>query len=275
MSLDDGRKASLRVSRAGRSFVGCYNDARTACGDRRGDPIEIVIVNRSLGVFQNVPDRKHHRREVVEPAPAMPRGRPRDPAKQEALLDAARQLFLTFGPEATMEQVIAQARVSRTTLYANYPDKVALLEAMFARESRRIVSEEFANAPLSSGIEEALTRFGEGLLGFLSDPDMLGFERLIPLVANAYPTLATRFFAAGPGRAHDILCRLLGQGRDRGELVVDDIEEAASDLLGLWQGFLRIQLSFGQARPPVGKALKRHVARGVRQFMRLYGAIPK
>ena len=222
-------------------------------------------------VFRNLPNRNQQRRMANAQTSSAPRGRPRDPAKQEALLDAARQLFLTYGPDLTMEQVIAEARVSRTTLYGNYPDKVALLEAMFARESRRIVSEEFANAPLTIGIEETLTRFGEGLLGFLSHPDMLGFERLIPLVANAYPTLAARFFAAGPGRAHDILCRLVEQGREQGELVVDNAEEAASDLLGLWQGFLRIQISFGQAPPPVGTVLRRHVTRGVQQFMRLYG----
>ena len=67
-----------------------------------------------------------------ERAPA--RGRPRNPAKQVALLDAARALFLEHGPEATMEQVIARAGVSRTTLYANFPNKGALIEAMFARE---------------------------------------------------------------------------------------------------------------------------------------------
>ena len=207
--------------------------------------------------------------------PSAPRGRPRDPAKQEALLDAARQLFLRHGPDLTMEQVITQAQVSRTTLYANYPDKVALLEAMFARESRRIVSEEFSNASLTIGVEEALTRFGERLLGFLSDHEMMAFERLIPLVATAYPTLAARFFAAGPGRAHGILCHLVEQGIERGELAAEDVEDAVSDLVGLWQGFRRIQLSFGQKRPPVGNELKRHVTRCVRQFMRLYGTTPK
>ena len=171
-----------------------------------------------------------------------------------------------------MEQVIAEAQVSRTTLYANYPDKVALLEAMFARESRRIVSEEFANASFTVGVEEALTRFGERLLGFLSDPEMMAFERLIPLVASAYPTLAARFFAAGPGRAHDILCRLVEQGCERGELAVKNVEDAVSDLFGLWQGFRRLELSFGQHRPRVDDELRHHVARCVCQFMRLYGA---
>ena len=123
------------------------------------------------------------------------RGRPRDPAKQVALLDAARELFLQHGPEATMDEVVAHAKVSRTTLYANFPDKGALIEAMFARESRRLVSEAFAE-------EDA----------------------------------------------------------------------AASDLIGLWQGFRRVEQSFGQRPPYQGDELQRFVARCVGMFFRMYGA---
>lgn len=226
-------------------------------------------------ISRNVPDREQRKRVTKISMPSAPRGRPRDPTKQAALLDAARQLFLKHGPDLTMDQVITQAQVSRTTLYANYPDKAALLEAMFARESRRIVSEEFASASFAVGVEEALTGFGERLLGFLSDREMMGFERLIPLVAHAHPTLAARFFAAGPGRAHGILCRLVEQGVERGELVVEDVEEAVSDLFGLWQGFRRIQQAFGEKRPRVGEELTRHVTRCVQKFMRLYGAARK
>lgn len=170
-----------------------------------------------------------------------------------------------------MEQVIVLAQVSRTTLYANYPDKVALLEAVFARESRRIGLEEFADISLKEGVEESLTAFGMRMLGFISDPEMMAFERLIPLVANAYPTLAAHFYAAGPGRAHGVACRIVEQGSERGELIVKNIEESVSDLFGLLQGFSRIQLSLGQIRPLVGEELQLYVARCVGQFMRLYG----
>lgn len=49
------------------------------------------------------------------------RGRPRDPAKREALLEAARKLFLELGADAvTVDQVIAGAKVSRATYYNNF-----------------------------------------------------------------------------------------------------------------------------------------------------------
>ncbi len=199
------------------------------------------------------------------------RGRPRDPAKQVALLDAARELFLQHGPEATMEQVLAHAKVSRTTLYANFPDKGALIEAMFARESHRIVSDEFAAESLTLPLDQALAGFGERFVGFLSDPETLAFERLIAQLAAAHPTLAPRFFAAGPGRAHDILRRIVAQARDRGDLAVDDVDAAVSDLIGLWQGFRRVELSFGQRAPYQGDELQRFVTRCVAMFFRMYG----
>ena len=89
-----------------------------------------------------------------------------------------------------MEQVIAYAKLSRTTIYSNFPDKGALIEAMFAREPRRIVSEEFAEASLALLLEQALTGFGERFVSLLSDPETLALERLIALVADAHPTLA-------------------------------------------------------------------------------------
>ena len=62
------------------------------------------------------------------------RGRPRDPAKLEAILDAAYDLFLDRGIAATpMDLVAERAGVSKMTVYANFQDKPALLAAVFDR----------------------------------------------------------------------------------------------------------------------------------------------
>ena len=87
--------------------------------------------------------------------------------------------------------------------------------------------------------------------------------------AKAHPTLAPRFFAAGPGRAYDVLRRILAQACDRGEIVVDDLDAAVSDLTGLWQGFRRIEQNFGQRPPHQGDELKRVVARCVATFLKM------
>jgi AcrR family transcriptional regulator len=59
---------------------------------------------------------------------AAKRGRPRDPALNEAILRATRELLLEVGyPGLSMEAVAARAQVSKPTLYLRFPTKGALV----------------------------------------------------------------------------------------------------------------------------------------------------
>src|SRR4051812_41795986 len=71
----------------------------------------------------------------VRPVVTRRRGRPRDPAIDEAILSAARTLVVEIGYAAlAMEAVAARARVSKPTLYLRYPTKGALVfEAVFGK----------------------------------------------------------------------------------------------------------------------------------------------
>ena len=201
------------------------------------------------------------------------RGRPRDPTKRAALLHAARALFLERGTGAvTLDQVVARAGVSRATLYANFGDKGELLAAVIADESDRIVSGEWARGNSDEPVERTLIRFGEGLLRFVAEADTMAFERLVGQAALAEPAHGTRFFAAGPGRVRGIVVAIIRVGQQRGELTPCDAEQAANDLLGLWQGFWRLEVQYG-CRPAIAPAeLDRFARHGVRQFLRLYAA---
>ena len=59
-------------------------------------------------------------------------GRPRDPAKVEAILDASWRLFLARGVEAvTVDEIAAEAGVSKGTIYSYFADKHALFQEIF------------------------------------------------------------------------------------------------------------------------------------------------
>ncbi|MEP7019146.1 MAG: TetR/AcrR family transcriptional regulator [Pseudonocardiales bacterium] len=62
-----------------------------------------------------------------------PRGRPRDPAINDAILTAARELLVEFGyAELSMEAVAARAGVSKPTLYLRWPSRGVLIwDAVF------------------------------------------------------------------------------------------------------------------------------------------------
>ncbi len=199
------------------------------------------------------------------------RGRPKDNAKRDAILDAARSLFLAHGPHAVALDAVADlARVSKSTFYSNFADRGSLLEALIRRESDRIVSDEDLVVVTAETLVPALTAFGLRLLRFLADPEIVGFERLIAAAARDHPDLPGRFFEAGPGRARARLALMITEGARSGALRVEDAVWAAENLVGLWQGMMRVELSMGFRPPPSDDALSARAARGVQSFLAIY-----
>jgi AcrR family transcriptional regulator len=69
------------------------------------------------------------------------RGRPRDPAINEAILTATRNLLVEVGyANLSMEAVAARAGVSKPTLYLRYPTRAVLVfEAIFGKTKVRAI----------------------------------------------------------------------------------------------------------------------------------------
>ena len=198
-------------------------------------------------------------------------GRPRDPAKREALIRSARALFLERGSDAvTMDQVLARAGVSRATLYSNFSDKTELLAAVIAAGANSFLAGVWDEQSVDQPVEQNLVRFGDRLLAFIAEAETMAFERLVAQAALAAPEHGTRFFAAGPGTARSILVAIIRAAQDRSELRQGDAGQAANDLMGLWQGMWRLEVQYGHRVGVDHAELNQQVRHGVRQFLRLY-----
>jgi len=69
---------------------------------------------------------------------ARPRGRPRSPSADEAILDAALRLLIEEGLQgATISAVAARSGVARATIYLRWPTRDALITAAFLRAKGR------------------------------------------------------------------------------------------------------------------------------------------
>ncbi len=203
------------------------------------------------------------------------RGRPKDLGKRDAILAAARELFLRHGADGiSLDLVIREAGVSKTTFYANFSDRAALLEGVIRRESKRIVPETGA-FPGNGSLAEDLEAFGVRLLSFLTHSDMVGFERLIASAARENSDVGQRFFEAGPGKSRQTLADRIARAMAAGELEVDDPVRAAEDLVGLWQGMMRVEMTMGLMRAPSADGLKARAVRGVKLFLKLYAPPPE
>ncbi|WP_022681744.1 TetR/AcrR family transcriptional regulator [Sphingobium bisphenolivorans] len=102
-------------------------------------------VDHQIGPESN-PKAGHQRRTAASARPPA-RGRPNKAAVvviDAAILDAGWALFTSLGFDATsMEAVAERARVTKTTLYARHPDKIALLRAVTHHRLKKLSREAF------------------------------------------------------------------------------------------------------------------------------------
>jgi TetR/AcrR family transcriptional repressor of mexJK operon len=205
------------------------------------------------------------------------RGRPRDLAKLEAILDAAYDLFFDRGIAATpMDLVAERAGVSKMTVYANFRDKPALLAAVF---DRRIKTMRLPDLPVGSNLNlslERLTEFGELILSILTRPEVVRETRLMAECAADQPRLAAAFYTAGRGEVLKRIAVFLKGLTERGVLAIDDPELAAEQLIGAWVGMTELRQSLGVAGPPSSNAIAKRVRYAIDTLVRAWstGADP-
>ena len=201
--------------------------------------------------------------------PVGKRGRHKDGAKRQDILDAAKRLFLERGVDVTTDEVVASAGVAKATLYANFSDKNELIEAVIQRESAAIISDGIVHEGL--GFTERLELFGERYVRFGLDKNIAGWDRLIAHGARNDPTLPNRFFDAGPGRWQALLVQLLESPDARKELSIRDANQAAADLAGLWLGLVGLQVKLGAVVSLDPTDITQRVRHGIGVFRSHYG----
>lgn len=196
------------------------------------------------------------------------RGRPRDLAKRGAILDAAGGLFLERGiAPTTMEAVAERAAVSKMTLYSHFPDKPALLAAVFERNLAAIELPELAEGA-SGSVEDRLADFGERLTAFLLRPEIVRTGRVMAASSNEFPELAAAFYAAGPAVVLVKVARFLEAVRDKERLSLPDARLAAEQLVAAWLGADQLKLSLGVLDQPSPYAVSLRVRTATRALLR-------
>ena len=119
------------------------------------------------------------------------RGRPaRAEARdiEQAILEAATDLFMKDGFAASMDGVAAAARVSKRTLYERYPSKTHLFEAVLTWLSGEL-AHPVALLDAQRPIEEELVRFSLALLDLYTRPKVSAFIQLMLGQADRFPEI--------------------------------------------------------------------------------------
>ncbi len=115
----------------------------------------------------------------------------------EKVLTAAREAFAEGGEATSLEEIARRAGVGIGTLYRHFPNRQALLEALYVNE----VEELSRSADELDDLDpwEALSRWFEGLIGYLATKRALAAELTNYLTPDAalFQACRSSLFSAG------------------------------------------------------------------------------
>ncbi|CEL31150.1 MULTISPECIES: TetR/AcrR family transcriptional regulator [Pseudomonas] len=198
-------------------------------------------------------------------------GRPKDLAKRQAILDAAKTLFLSHGyANTSMDAVAAEAGVSKLTVYSHFNDKETLFSAAVMAKCEEQLPPLFFELPAGIAVEKVLLNIARGFHQLINSDESVNLHRLIMALGSQDPKLSLIFFEAGPQRMVQGMERLLTQIHDSGALSIDLPRNAAEHFFCLIKGAGNFRLLYGCGEPLGEEASESHVREVVGLFMRAY-----
>ena len=177
------------------------------------------------------------------------RGRPVDPAKRDAIVAAAARSFFDIGYAATsIEQIAANAGVSKVTIYNQFGDKRALFAAAVEHECENIRGLFEFGGELKGSLRERLTIIGQAMSDFLGRPELVQFDRRVAAETERDPEIGRAFLNAGPYRMKAAFTALLQAMVEAGELAIDNCGLAAEQFVSMCKGMGDLERRFGMPR---------------------------
>jgi TetR/AcrR family transcriptional repressor of mexJK operon len=165
------------------------------------------------------------------------RGRPLDETKQEKILDVAACLFLKNGFHATsMDDIAAEASMSKLTLYRRFPDKNALFVAVIECKCQEYVPDEIFSVFDVETPRSALFTVGKAFFSLILSDDAIGMYRMMAAEASHNPALTQLFYDTGPKRVKSLMTEKIAQLAASEGMHIPNPEEAKNFFIALFTG---------------------------------------
>lgn len=198
-------------------------------------------------------------------------GRPLDAVKRVAIVEAAAHHFFHNGYAATaIEQVAADAGVSKVTIYNQFGDKRALFTAAVESECEKMRGHFSLEGTAKGPIRELMIGIGQAIFAFLFRPEMMQFERRIAAETEADPAIGAAFLEAGPWRMKKAFGAWLARATEAGELAVADPMLAAEQFVSMCKGMGDLEHRFGASVSAEDR--DRRIVGAVEVFLAAYGS---
>lgn len=182
---------------------------------------------------------------------------------------AAAASFFDIGFAATsIEQVAADAGVSKVTIYNHFGDKRALFAAAVEHECEMMRSQLIVGGPPEGTLRERMTALGVAISEFLSRPEFIRFERRVAAETEHDPEIGRAFLNAGPYRMRSAFIMLLQSMVAAGELAIENPSLAAEQFVSMCKGMGDLERRFGKPRDE--REEQARITAAVETFLRAY-----
>ncbi|MEU4065974.1 TetR/AcrR family transcriptional regulator [Streptomyces wedmorensis] len=194
--------------------------------------------------------------------------------KRQAVVRAARDLFLREGFGVGMDAIAAEAGVSKVTVYNHFGSKEALFTAVVAGALDEPLHGDTDGPDLSvlagaDDLRAALAEAGRAWAHAVrTDAEGRALRTLVATELHRFPELGRAWRAHGPAGHHPAVAEALRTLADRGLLEIPDLEVAVLQLYSL---LVFPQMVFEQYGTELDEELsERLVVDGVEMFLRRY-----
>ncbi|MBS0213500.1 MAG: TetR/AcrR family transcriptional regulator [Proteobacteria bacterium] len=226
----------------------------------------------------SVPSRRTAATPPRQPAPARKPsaakpgpGRPKDPGKRAAVLEAAKRLFLQHGFDGvSMEAIAAEAGVSKLTVYSHYGDKGSLFGQTIRAKCEEMLPPALFQVTPKGSLRRQLETIARAFFALVTSPEAIAMQRLMSALDGADQRLPQVFWEAGPQRIQEGFAQYLRAKADAGQLQIADVRRAASQFFCLLKGEMHARLSCGQATAICEHDAQAHIRATVDMFLRAY-----
>jgi TetR/AcrR family transcriptional regulator, mexJK operon transcriptional repressor len=217
---------------------------------------------------------------VVQPSNSAPEtavkpagpGRPKDLGKRTAILEAAKRLFPLHGFDGvSMDQIAAEAGVSKLTVYSHFGDKESLFIAAIGAKCEEQMPTALFLKGLQGDLREQIMAIASAFFALVTCEEAIAMHRMMMMPGTGDTRARELFWEAGPHRIKEEFAEFLRARAALDELDVDDAYRAASQFFCLLKGEPHMQMMCGICNEPLpADEIERHLTATVDLFLRAY-----
>jgi TetR/AcrR family transcriptional regulator, mexJK operon transcriptional repressor len=201
-------------------------------------------------------------------SPPSPRGRAGSEARREAILNAAREVFLERGyADSSIDAVVERVGGSKATVYALFGSKEGLFSAVAT-----LCGSDFASAVdkvhVCTSPADSLRRIARAYCKVVFDPKRQAMYRMAIGESGRRPDSGDVFYRLGPRVALAAVAKFFRECVDKGLIESTEPELLADYFLGALRGNLFNRALLNPTRTPTPQEVEHHIDFVVDTFLR-------